>query len=104
LILDRSKKLVATRTPRVDWMATSDSLQKELAALIELLVGEELKKPHLQLVCQSESRGPHFKCIIGYQRQSKEVCYSVHLYICPLKFVSETCFDCIPCQKPGNCR
>jgi hypothetical protein len=54
-------------------MVLSPSNQETLAELLESLVGEELRKPDVQAQCASESRGPHFKCIIGYQRQYRAV-------------------------------
>jgi hypothetical protein len=73
-ILDKSQRLVLTRSPRVDWMVSCQDRQETLAGLIESLVGEEMRKPFIQKLCVGESRGPHFKCIIGYQRQYAEVC------------------------------
>jgi hypothetical protein len=71
-IFDLLKRLILTRTVIQRWMLEHQHAEI-LAAAIHDLVSDDLMSSSFEQRCAKGSRGPHFPCIIGYQRQYQKV-------------------------------
>jgi hypothetical protein len=73
-VLDRQQKVVLTRTHRQLWMLEGSNV-RDLSKAMTQLLGHALEDETLRRAHAANNRGPHFPCIIGYQRQYRGVSF-----------------------------